>query len=125
LTKECSEYFGNRHEFCTITSSNLKEIEIGSRIYYAEPLVDGRLDSDLRLDPPGRGKSIAFGHVTLDLNSVPAHGLVTLSGGTGRFKHFHATIVVSLLNGGPDWKWDGRYSFSDKDKDSDAGSKQH
>jgi hypothetical protein len=113
VTKECSEYTGLPGSFCTITSSNLKQIEVGSRVVYANALVDGKLDSDLILDPPGPGNNIAFGHVTLDLTTTPARGLVTFSGGTGKFRHFQATVVVSLLNGGPDWSWDGPYSFSD------------
>jgi hypothetical protein len=128
-TKECSEYFGNPGEFCTITSSNLKQIEVGSRVFYAKALAGGKLDSDLVLVPPGRGNSKAFGHVTLDLTTSPPQGLVTFSGGTGKFKHFHATIVVSPLDPlNPDfvnWKWDGPYSFSDKDDDSDEGGNQH
>ena len=36
LTKECSEYKGRAGEFCTITSSNLEEIEAGAKIIYAE-----------------------------------------------------------------------------------------
>jgi hypothetical protein len=125
VTKECSEYFLRAGDFCTITSSNLKQIEVGSRVVYASALVNGKLDSDLILDPPGPGNNIAFGHVTLDLTTSPAHGLVTFSGGTGKFRHFRATVVVSLLNGGPDWKWDGPYSFSDKDDGSDEGGNQH
>jgi hypothetical protein len=124
VTKECSEYKGLPGSFCTITSSNLKQIEVGSRVVYANALVDGKLDSDLILDPPGPGNNIAFGHVTLDLTTTPARGLVTFSGGTGKFRHFQATVVVSLLNGGPDWNWDGPYSFSDRDDDSDEGRNQ-
>ena len=29
VTKECSEYKGEAGDFCTITSSNLEEIEVG------------------------------------------------------------------------------------------------
>jgi hypothetical protein len=116
-TKECSQYFGNAGDFCTITSSSLEQIEAGSRVVYATALAGGKLDSDIVLQPPGRGNSMAFGHVTLDLTASPPHGLVTFSGGTGRFKHFHATVVVSLLGDGPDWNWDGPYSFSAKDED--------
>jgi hypothetical protein len=36
FTKECSEYTGQAGSFCTITSSNVKAMEPGSRIVYAE-----------------------------------------------------------------------------------------
>src|SRR4051794_1347084 len=48
-TKACPDYHGSAGDFCSITSSNLADVEVGSRIYYASPLVDGKLDSDLIL----------------------------------------------------------------------------
>ena len=35
LRKECPEYTGLAGSFCTITASNLKQIEVGSRVVYA------------------------------------------------------------------------------------------
>src|SRR5947209_2580992 len=66
-TKACPDYHGNAGDFCSITSSNVDAIEVGSRIFYAKALAGGKLDSDLILVPPGSGTSVAFGHVTLDL----------------------------------------------------------
>jgi hypothetical protein len=127
-SKECSDYRGNAGEHCSITASNVREIEIGSTIYYSSRLVDGKLDSDLILVPPGNGKSVAFGHVTLDLTTTPPHGLVTFSGGRGKFSDFSATVVVSPLNPlNPDfvnWKWDGPYSFVDRHGDSEDGERR-
>ena len=37
VTKECSGYTGGAGSFCTITSSNLRAIEVGSRILYLQP----------------------------------------------------------------------------------------
>jgi hypothetical protein len=112
MTKECSAYTGLPGSYCTIASSDLKEIEAGSRVVYAGSLVGGKLNSDLYLDPPGPGNNIAFGHVTLDLTISPPRGLVTFSGGTGKFTHFHATIDVTPLNpAARSWNWDGSYSF--------------
>ena len=34
VTKECSRYTGKAGSFCTITSSNLGRIRVGSRVYY-------------------------------------------------------------------------------------------
>ena len=37
LTKECSEYFGLAGQFCTVTSSSVDAIEVGSKIIYTQP----------------------------------------------------------------------------------------
>ena len=107
-TKECSAYTGLAGAYCTITSSNIKAIEVGSRVVYAKAKDPTSLDSDVTLYPPGPGKSRAFGHVFLDF--VTRTGVITFSGGTGKFKHFHAEAVVTHLVG-PNWAWDGTYSF--------------
>jgi hypothetical protein len=118
-TKACPDFHGNAGDFCSITSSNVAEIAVGSKIYYASPLVDGKMDGELTLVPPGNGKSIAFGHVVLDVTTTTPGALVTFSGGTGKFRHFRATIVVLPLDRlNPDfvnWNWDGPYSFAHRD----------
>src|SRR5688572_18365376 len=53
VQKECSAYTGQAGEICTITSSNVPEIEVGSTITYASAVAGGALDSDVTLDPPG------------------------------------------------------------------------
>jgi hypothetical protein len=112
VTKECSQYTRLAGGFCTITSSNLKAIKVGTRVVYKLASGPTVLDTDVMLVPPRPAKSIAFGHVVLDL--VALHGVVTISGGTGKFKRFHAGAVVSHLTG-RNWAWDGTYSFSDDD----------
>ena len=54
----------------------------------------------------------AYGHVTLSF--VTATGVVTFSGGTGRFSGFHASVAVSYHGDDADhpWHWDGTYSFT-------------
>src|SRR5205823_13417636 len=111
LTKECSQYTRLAGGFCTITSSNLKDIEVGTRVIYAVASGATVLNSDVVLDPPGPGNNVAFGHVVLDLAS--GQGIVTISGGTGKFMWLHASVVVSRLIR-PNWAWDGTYSFSDE-----------
>ena len=112
MTKTCPQYTGLPGSFCTILSSEFKEVPAGSRVVYAGALMNGRLDSDLYLDIPGPGNNRAFGHVLLDLTATPPHGVVTFSGGTGKFTHFNATIQVTPLVGVPkSWNWDGAYSF--------------
>jgi hypothetical protein len=105
-TKNCLGFTGDPGSYCLITSSNLPQIEAGSRIEYLQPpLLLTPAGSDVVLDPPGPGNNAAFGNCSL------AVGQCTFWGGTGKFTHFHASIVVSSL-GGFDWAWDGTYSFS-------------
>ena len=112
VTKECSEYTRLAGGFCTITSSNIKQIEVGTKVIYTIASGPTVLNSDVTLDPPGPGNNKAFGHVVLDL--VARHGVVTISGGTGKFTWLEASVVVSYL-GGRNWAWDGTYSFSPGD----------
>ena len=108
-TKNCEGFTGNPGSYCLITSSNLRQIEVGSKITYLQPpLLFTATGSDVVLDPPQPGNNVAFGHCSLAL------GLCTFSGGTGEFTHFQASIVVSHLSG-RDWAWDGTYSFSPED----------
>ena len=110
VTKECSEYTGLAGAFCTITSSNLKSIQVGSKVVYASPAGATGLDTDITLEV-GPGNA-AFGHCQLDF--ATGLGLCTFSGGIGKFTWFHATADVSYLSG-PNWGWDGTYSFSPGD----------
>ena len=90
VTKECSGYTGGAGSFCTITSSNVKAIEVGSRILYLQPdQLFTPSGSDVVLDPPGAGNNTAFGNCSLGL------GVCTFSGGTGKFTGFHASVDVS------------------------------
>ena len=108
-TKECSEYNYGAGEFCTITSSNLKEIPKGTRVYYLSAAGPAALNSVIILDPPGRGQNTARGHVSLDFTTLT--GQVTLDGGTGKFSRIQASVAVTHLDGN-NWAWDGTYSFS-------------
>jgi len=117
VTKNCLEYTRLAGGFCTITSSNLAQIEAGSKVIYATAadLTLGVLDSDIVLDSPGPGNNLAFGHVHLAL--VAGVGTVTFSGGTGKFTHFSGSADISRV-GDPalrNWAWDGSYSFDPRD----------
>jgi hypothetical protein len=111
ITKECSQFVGQAGGFCTITSSNVKAIPIGSRVIYVDAAGATTLDTDIVLYT-GPGNS-AFGHVVLDLNT--GYGTVTFNGGTGQFRHFHAASIDVVPLGFPNWAWDGTYSFSPHD----------
>ena len=109
VTKECSEYTGLAGGFCTVTASNLKAIDVGSRIVYTQAAGATALDSDFVLDLQGPGNNKAFGHCMLAF--ATNKGVCNFSGGTGQFTWFQATVDVSYL-GGPDWGWNGTYDFS-------------
>ena len=107
LTKECSEYTGEAGSFCTVTSSNVDAIPIGSVIVYAEAdTADGGSDTDLVINTPNG--DTAYGHV--DLDGPTQTGTVTLSGGTGQLANFAADLVVAPL-AAPSYSWDGPYSY--------------
>lgn len=114
VKKTCPTYTGAAGDFCTITASNVTEIEVGSRVVYAQAADFSALslDSDVVIDLPGPGNNTAFGHCQVDLASAIGH--CTFSGGTGKFTQFHGTAKGALL-GGPDWAWDGTYSFDPRE----------
>jgi len=110
VTKECSGYTGGAGSFCRITISNVKAIEVDSRILYLQPdQLFTPLGSDVVLDPPGPGNNTAFGHCSLAL------GVCTFSGGTGKFTSFHASVDVSHSDDYSLWYWEGTYTFSPQD----------
>lgn len=108
LTKECSEHDGGIGAYCTVTSSNVRAITVGTRIFYAQASGEDTLDSDVILYA-GR-RNTANGHCTVDNES--GNGRCRLFGGTGTLDGIHARVDVSYL-GGPNFAWDGTYRFSE------------
>ncbi|HEV7367357.1 MAG TPA: hypothetical protein VGN76_16040 [Gemmatimonadales bacterium] len=119
VEKECSTYHGRAGDFCTIMFSSLKEIKVGSRVIYARAVIGNLLDTDVRLVPPGRDKNIALGHCTVDLSKIDGTTGCVFSGGTGKFKSFHASVRLTVLPNGL-LAWNGTYSFSPRSEDGDA-----
>jgi hypothetical protein len=115
VTKNCSENTGLAGAFCTITASNVEQLQIGSKVVYLT--ADGPTfgDSDIIIYPPHPGNNTAFGHCYVDF--ITLVGRCTISGGTGKFKWLVADARVSYAGGldGFDWAWDGTYNFSPKD----------
>ena len=112
VTKVCppSTFTGQPGSYCTITSSNVQAIEVGSRIVYHQPdQVGTPAGSAVDLDLPGRGNNKAFGNCSV------AEGECTFSGGTGKFTWFEASVVVTHTDDFSLWFWDGTYSFSPRD----------
>jgi hypothetical protein len=112
VTKNCSVYTGTAGGFCTITSSSLPAIKVGSKVFYlqANGIVAGLLDSNVVLDA-GSGDR-AVGHCTLD--DTTGVGLCTFSDGIGAFAGFQARLDVSPFPAPDmaDFHWDGTYSFN-------------
>lgn len=115
VTKECSQYTGLAGGFCTITSSNVKAIEPGTKVIYVLASGATLLDTDIVLDTPGPGNNKAFGHCTVDLATFL--GVCTFSGGTGKFTGFSATAQVTppTADDPANFHWDGTYGFNSGD----------
>ena len=107
VEKECSEYTGEAGSFCTIASSNVDEIPVGSKVVYSEAATaEGGLDTDIVVNTPD-GETV-YGHVVLD--GATQTGTVTLAGGTGQLAQLAADLVVAPL-AEPSYSWDGPYSY--------------
>lgn len=115
IVKNCKDNTGLAGAYCTISSSNIEHIPIGSKVFYLSADGPEFGDSDIILEPPGPGNNRAFGHCYVDFRTLV--GLCTLSGGTGNLKWIVASAAVSYRGGrdGFDWGWDGTYSFNPKD----------
>jgi hypothetical protein len=106
VAKECSEYTGLAGSFCTITSSNLDAIPVGSKVVYASAAGETGIESDITI-VTAEAEQLS-GHVVLSM--VTNTGSVTLSGGTGALAALQADTVVTF--DGTEWHWDGTYSLS-------------
>ena len=108
VTKDCSGDKGGAGSFCTIRSSNVKALKVGSKIFYLQACCKAALNSDTALYAGGR--NIAAGHCLLHYNT--GRGLCTFSDGTGTLAGFHARVRVSADKSIPNlWHWDGTYGF--------------
>ena len=108
-TKDCSGFTGLVGAYCTIRSSNVKALKVGSKIFYVQEAGKTGLDSDTLIYVK-RG-SVATGHCVL--RSATGTGLCTISGGTGTLVGFRLRVRVTASSSVPKlWHWDGTYSFS-------------
>ena len=108
-TKDCSGFTGLVGAYCTIRSSNVKALKVGSKIFYFQAAGKTALDSDTVIYVgPG---SVATGHCLLRF--ATGVGLCTISDGTGTLAGFHARVRVTADSSIPKlWHWDGTYSFN-------------
>jgi hypothetical protein len=114
LTKGCSAYTGLAGSFCTVTSSNIAAIPVGSKVFYdqAAGTPAGLLDSNVVLDAGDSNRAV--GRCTLDLSTNL--GLCTFSDGTGDLAGFQARLDVDCRAGSDRCTVDGSYSFT-RDRD--------
>jgi hypothetical protein len=115
VTKECSQNTGLAGTFCTITSSNIPEIQVGAKVFYDQQagIPAGMLDSNVVLKV-GVG-DWAVGRCTLDGST--GRGICTFSDGVGPFAGFHARVNVTPPTDGKNWHWEGTYGFTPTGKD--------
>jgi hypothetical protein len=107
-TKDCSGFTGLAGAFCTVRSSNVKALKVGSKIFYLQKEGKTALNSDTAIYAgPG---NIAVGHCLLRF--ATGVGLCTISVGTGTLAGFHARVRVTADPSIPKlWHWDGTYGF--------------
>jgi hypothetical protein len=108
-TKDCSGFTGLVGAYCTIRSSNVKALKVGSKIFYFQVASKTALDSDTVIYV-NRG-NVATGHCLLRF--ATGVGLCTISDGTGRLAGLRLRVRVTANASIPKlWHWDGTYSFS-------------
>jgi len=108
-TKDCSGFTGLVGAYCTIRSSNVKALKVGSKIFYFQVASKTALDSDTVIYV-NRG-SVATGHCLLRF--ATGVGLCTISDGTGTLAGFRFRVRVAADTSVPGlYHWDGTYSFS-------------
>jgi hypothetical protein len=107
-TKDCSGFTGLVGAYCTIRSSNVKALKVGSKIFYFQVASKTALDSDIVIYVgPG---TVATGHCFL--RAATGVGLCTISDGTGKLAGFQARLRVTASSSIPKhFHWDGTYSF--------------
>jgi hypothetical protein len=112
LIKNCNNYTGQSGSYCTIVSSNLAQISMGTRVFYDQAFgipdpnpPGGMLDSNVVLYA-GTG-DWAVGRCTLDGNI--GLGLCTFSDGVGKLSGLHARLAVAPASGANNYSWNGPY----------------
>jgi hypothetical protein len=108
-TKDCSGFTGLVGAYCTIRSSNVKALKVGSKIFYVQVAGQTALDSDTVIYV--RRGNVATGHCLLRF--ATGAGLCTISDGTGTLAGFRLRVRVTASSSIPKlWHWDGTYSFN-------------
>ena len=120
VTKNCGNFTGLAGTYCTITSSNLPEIPVGSTVFYTQATTAAPESGSIAFDSNvvlfvGFG-DWTVGRCTLDSRQYPGnYGLCTFSNGLGPLARFTARVKVSPFQNTPtnvDYNFDGTYSFT-------------
>jgi len=108
-TKDCSGSSGKAGAYCTVRSSNVKAIKVGSKIIYLKADTKTGTDTDIVIYVgPG---TVATGHCKI-ANGANSVGLCTISDGTGALAGFHMRVRVTADHKVPNlYHWDGTYGF--------------
>ena len=108
MTKDCSEYSGAPGRFLHdhLVERPTDRGRHEDRLRHAIDPATSTLDSDIVVSL--RRGSAGYGHVVLDAGGNT--GTVTLNGGTGEFRKFHARADVTCSDA-VTCVWDGAYSF--------------
>lgn len=116
LVKDCSHFTGEVPSMCTISSSDLAAIPVGTIVWYTGPVVNNVyfLSSSVTLDD-GNG-STATGYCIFDARaSRDQTGLCTFWLGTGKLAGFTAIADVTIDGTGL-FHWDGDYHLPTVDR---------
>jgi hypothetical protein len=120
VTKNCGNFTGLAGTYCTITSSNLPEIPVGSTVFYTQAATAAPESGGIALDSNAvlfvQFGDWAVGRCTLDSRQYPGnYGLCTFSNGVGPLAGFTARVDVSPFQNtstNVNYYWDGTYSFT-------------
>jgi hypothetical protein len=121
VTKNCLAFTGLPGTYCTITSSNIPQITVGTTVNYTQGAVvpttpptpndeSTRISLDSNVILYVGGGDWATGRCTLDAIGYGS-GLCTFSDGIGPLTGFHAHVLVYSTDG-VNYSWQGTYSFS-------------
>jgi hypothetical protein len=109
LVKDCSKFTGAVPSYCTVTTSNVAAIPVGSRIWYYGPVISSSVFLSSTIVINDGHHNTATGYCNLDARS--GVGLCIVWKGTGTLTGFHAIVNVSVDQAGL-WHYDGRYYFT-------------
>jgi hypothetical protein len=108
-TKDCSGFTGLVGGYCTIRSSNVNALKVGSKIFYVQEAGRTAMDSDIVIYV--KQGSVATGHCLLRF--ATGVGLCTISDGTGTLDGFRFRVRVTASSSIPKlWHLDGTYGFN-------------
>ena len=105
LTKTCDAI-----DHCTVITSSVGPIPVGSDVNYFGPLLEARTTSRIVVTTPGG--DTATGHCSVSYRT--GEGTCVLTDGTGALTGLHANLKVSSdFVSDPDgvFTWEGRYQF--------------